>query len=346
MFTIDHCTAAAVRPTSRCRRDGGGVPRPGGRPAGFTLVELLVVIAIIGVLVGLLLPAVQAARESSRRSQCQNNLKQVGLALLNYHEGNRTLPPGAEHVTQPKVQNIDGLDLNWGATWVIIVLPFLEGTELYTMYDRKVIARSGTTTAGNNRVTRTPLKGFDCPSQPRMTTRLNQDFDGFVKGNYAANMGAGKLKSAADSQNKALKGPMSVALQAGVKLGEISDGISKTILASEIVKVDHGGDDRGAWGWCTGPAFCGTGYGGRALQPNALVMDCSPYSLNDTTNIELNLRSDPDDTGTNSGVAARSYHPGVVVAVFADGSIRVIEDSVDRTLYLNTLAISDGSSSL
>jgi prepilin-type N-terminal cleavage/methylation domain-containing protein len=93
MFTTDHCTAAAVRPTSRCRRYCGGDPRPGGRPAGFTLVELLVVIAIIGVLVGLLLPAVQSARESARRSSCQNNLKQIGLGCIGYADAKKGFPP-------------------------------------------------------------------------------------------------------------------------------------------------------------------------------------------------------------------------------------------------------------
>src|SRR5688500_15342959 len=91
---------------------------------GFTLIELLVVIAIIAVLIALLLPAVQQAREAARRSQCKNNLKQIGLALHNYEEIHKMLPPGA--IWQgasgtPAPEN--GRDANWGATWVTMLLP-------------------------------------------------------------------------------------------------------------------------------------------------------------------------------------------------------------------------------
>jgi prepilin-type N-terminal cleavage/methylation domain-containing protein len=94
---------------------------------GFTLVELLVVIAIIGVLIGLLLPAVQSAREAARRSSCVNNLKQVALAVINYTSANReTLPKGCENITQPTAMNLGGRDANWGPTWVVHCLPFME----------------------------------------------------------------------------------------------------------------------------------------------------------------------------------------------------------------------------
>ena len=93
------------------------------RSPGFTLVELLVVIAIIGVLIALLLPAVQAAREAARRSQCQNNLKQIGLAVQNFHDVNKKLPPSDL-----------GLKL---ANWAILILPYMEETPLYNQFDLK-----------------------------------------------------------------------------------------------------------------------------------------------------------------------------------------------------------------
>ncbi|HEX3601865.1 MAG TPA: DUF1559 domain-containing protein, partial [Lacipirellulaceae bacterium] len=94
---------------------------------GFTLVELLVVIAIIGILVALLLPAIQAARESARRMQCTNNLKQVGIALLNYENSKKSLPPGSSYGrTDPKEQK---------GTWVVFILPFLEEPAISSQYD-------------------------------------------------------------------------------------------------------------------------------------------------------------------------------------------------------------------
>src|SRR5437899_6136076 len=95
---------------------------------GFTLIELLVVIAIIGVLVGLLLPAVQKVRETANRMTCQNNLKQIGLAVHNYHDANRTFPPGG-------VTNGPCCGTKSGATWAIYLLPYLEQENLYKLYD-------------------------------------------------------------------------------------------------------------------------------------------------------------------------------------------------------------------
>src|SRR5437764_11944674 len=100
------------------------------RKRGFTLVELLVVIAIIGVLVALLLPAVSAAREAARRTQCANNLKNLGLAMMNYHDSNKKYPLGAVCIgtTRPETTSYSYRDNPpvWGTTWAISILPQLE----------------------------------------------------------------------------------------------------------------------------------------------------------------------------------------------------------------------------
>ena len=95
---------------------------------GFTLVELLVVIAIIGTLVGLLLPAVQSARESARRSNCQNKLKQIGLAVHQHHDAKGRLPPSGAADTSPFGTSATG---TWASSWLVYLLPFMEEQQLY-----------------------------------------------------------------------------------------------------------------------------------------------------------------------------------------------------------------------
>src|SRR6478672_5568830 len=108
------------------------VKEPGMRKRGFTLVELLVVIAIIGVLVALLLPAVQAAREAARRMQCSNHLKQIGLALQNYHDVFNSLPYGAR-ARYVNTSNKSPANQHFGPSWFVAILPFCEQKPLSDM---------------------------------------------------------------------------------------------------------------------------------------------------------------------------------------------------------------------
>jgi prepilin-type N-terminal cleavage/methylation domain-containing protein len=133
------------------------VPFPSPRRRGFTLVELLVVIAIIGILVALLLPAVQAAREAARRSQCTNNLKQLSLAVHNYHDTFKSLPP-----TWIRTNEL---------SWIVLILPFMEQTPLYDQIDKS--AGSYTMMGKNNPHGLTRIETLHCPSSAmqRMQTQ-------------------------------------------------------------------------------------------------------------------------------------------------------------------------------
>ena len=312
---------------------------------GFTLIELLVVIAIIAILIALLLPAVQQAREAARRSTCKNNLKQIGLALHNYHSTFNRLPPGAVWqgnggLGGPAPEN--GRDAGWGATWVVMLLPYADQAPLYAQYNSSLVARSTNASASTSPLQQ-QLPFINCPSHPEVLTLLNQDFNGFAKGTYAGNAGAGRMLRLADYNNTTYRGPFSAVGQYGASFRDVTDGQSNAVMVAEIVKVNSGGDDRGAWGWCTGPLFSGQGNGGVAMGPNSTqLMDSSPYSWNNTSNNNFNLRSNPD-AGNDSGVAARSYHTGGVQTVLMDGSVRFVSENINLLTWQHLLGIQDGN---
>src|SRR5581483_10737481 len=131
---------------------------------GFTLIELLVVIAIIAILIGLLIPAVQKVRESAQRTQCYNNLKQMGLAMHNYHDANQCFPPAFTSGT------------NWG--WATLILPYLEQGNVYAALNPTATTFPAMPTPSTN----VPLSVYLCPSDP--SEGINSYFGGFAKSNY------------------------------------------------------------------------------------------------------------------------------------------------------------------
>ena len=145
------------------------------RCRGFTLIELLVVIAIIAVLIALLLPAVQQAREAARRSQCKNNLKQIGLALQNYHDNNKAFPISL-YGGYGDTANVGGFTQNsrsWG--WPVRILPFVDQAALYKK------ASPGNTTIAASGVMTQVVTAFLCPSDPQGPTE-NQN-NSYINGN-------------------------------------------------------------------------------------------------------------------------------------------------------------------
>jgi prepilin-type N-terminal cleavage/methylation domain-containing protein len=168
------------------------------RRRGFTLIELLVVIAIIAVLIALLLPAVQAAREAARRAQCTNNLKQIGLALHNYHSTNNVFPMG---VSRAITGVPDNLINNWWANWSVqaLLLNNLEQTTLYNAANFMVACNESPGFYMNVTVTNSRIASFLCPSDPNagsaqistynITGTLDNSYSGSI--GTTTNLGAG-----------------------------------------------------------------------------------------------------------------------------------------------------------
>jgi len=208
----------------------------GSARKAFTLVELLVVIAIIGVLVALLLPAVQAAREAARRMQCSNNLKQIGLALHNYHDTNNKFPPGS-------ILNDGAADINgpYSTTWTIALLPFMEMNNLADQYNHN--ARN--VHADNRLVVQSFVDAYICPSDIN-TQSLARPASGpmahdFAPGSYRAVSGASSGTSFFDegvtSLSKSLRGLLHTTFRdrnLGVEtFANVTDGTSNTICVAE-----------------------------------------------------------------------------------------------------------------
>src|SRR3954469_23029977 len=155
---IRQCTPAA--PPQICRENLG---------RGFTLVELLVVIAIIGILVALLLPAVQAAREAARRTQCANNMKNIGLALINYSDTKKTLPPATPF--RPSNNIFPNVPNGPGGTWVWHIMPYIEEQALYDKFDKT----QNCSHANNAEFIAVPLPWLVCPSDGEKLTSNGVD---------------------------------------------------------------------------------------------------------------------------------------------------------------------------
>ncbi len=212
---------------------------------GFTLVELLVVIAIIGILVSLLLPAVQAAREAARRVQCKNKVKQLGLAVLQYENANVKLPPcgSASILNNPANPAVDIYNPFGGKqlSWIVFLLPYLEQDALFAEFDlEKPISRQASDP--QSKIFPTLL----CPSgqaQGRfyklLIPGIGLNYTQVAKGNYAAYVSPFHVDLQFLFPGALIGRPQ--------RLSSIEDGLSSTLVLSEVRTLDHELDERGAW---------------------------------------------------------------------------------------------------
>lgn len=335
--------------------------RIASRRRGFTLVELLVVIAIIGVLVALLLPAVQQAREAARRSECINNLKQLGIAAHNHHDTFKKLPAALYNINNGNAGNneIDQL----GPNWVIFLLPQMEQAALYELFE--VNPNAATTAAMWNMNVNLPtnngntsnqlparsstIPGLLCPTDRGNDVLYNSTAtdvgNNWGRGNYAANGGFGSWwvegeMRTPNTYSQSINSDGAFTVNKGRNLSAFNDGTSNSIMMAEIRIGETATDQRGVWA---------LGVAGSSVLSLYSQGDC--YGPNDK-NANSDDVFDCQDMANGKGgcwencpstqATARSLHPGIVNAVFADGSVSSITDTVSQPVWAMMGAIRDG----
>lgn len=319
---------------------------------GFTLVELLATIAIIGLLVALLMPAIQSARESARRTHCGNNLRQLGIGILNYESANGSLPPGAM---------CEGISGGWRVTWSLLLWPFIEQKTLYdgfTFAASDMVYGLPQNSRGVSAATAILVPTFQCPSDSVGATRYAAWWDTslfYTKGNYAAfvgNIDTGNLwnntnghRQHAFGYQKLTVGPLGQRLPLpppyGVPMAKIRDGASNTLALGEMLRgFDHIRDFRGCYIWENSP-------GGQLytrLLPNSPSPDVMWPGFCPT---EINRPQDNlpcVDFGNIllQSAISRSRHPGTVQAVMCDGSVRTVDESIGLAEWQQMGSINQG----
>ncbi len=319
-------------------------PSPRQRHAtGFTLVELLVVIAIIGILIALLLPAVQAAREAARRMTCSNNLKQIALAIQNYHDTNRMMPFNANNAgyTSGTWEQPGPGQLNTkcnGFSWFAGILPFIEESAIFDELDFKVPAVH----PRNRQLIKRPIIGLACPSDPVVSRLVRNDMDyhwTWTAGgrNFDSDTAAVYTYKGVARGSEPVSGPIHlfhyIKYNNGssdypvnrrlMKFRHVKDGLSRQLLLGEQSYECS----RMAWAPSIG-SYVDPGLGVNAVwrvSGHPFPADCiwmmaflaEPYSMH-------------------------SYHPAGAMCAIADGSVHFISETVNEQLVLDMAHINNG----
>jgi prepilin-type N-terminal cleavage/methylation domain-containing protein len=295
------------------------------RTKGFTLIELLVVIAIIAILVSLLLPAVQQAREAARRTSCRNNLKNIGLALHNYHETANVFPFGFDERE---------------TLWTAMILPQLEQTGLYnTLIWQEGGPGNWDSGSANEVACGTVIEIFRCPSMAVPRNIDNQNITGRVPISYRAVSSSNAASDDLSTIPASVTPKIALELQTGldgmffgcssIRMGDIIDGTSSTLMIGESF---------------TDPGFVKDGQGMDYWQfgaPQTGGWDCRPGDRGGTEYSEglgscqspINSRLNPAVPGVLMEMSFGSYHVGGAFFCMADGSVQFLTENMDMTIY-------------
>lgn len=300
----------------------------------FTLVELLVVIAIIGVMVGLLLPAVQAAREAARRMQCSNNLKQMGLALHNYHDTFSTFPKNQAWATHGG--NNFGLPANHsGISWRALILPFLEQDAFHNQINFSLPVISTVGTPSNLDLARMPMAAYLCPSDPSGEVTKGGDqylwsnwcfphascprdvplgvttYKGFNGHGYDIPLGTSNYPHAMFDRREGKP----------LAMRDVIDGTSNVLFVGEVSPEWY------AWSsWMSWHSPISSHRG-----PNHVHRIYSRIGQRTAA-----------QHGWLDGFTANSFHPGGVQFLLVDGSTHFVSETVDLTKYQQSVHPQDG----
>jgi prepilin-type N-terminal cleavage/methylation domain-containing protein/prepilin-type processing-associated H-X9-DG protein len=318
--------------------------RTRNHPAGFTLIELLVVIAIIGILIGLLLPAVQKVRQAAQRIKCANNLKQLALALHNYHSANDMLPSGVQTngttacpVNQAPAQPAVTATRT-GPPWTVTILPFLEDDARYRTFNvatgnffglYPLGGQAGDSEQANQRIRN--IK-FECPADPNSNENT-------ANGNYMGIMGGATAYTDADvcytSTTRIGTSNGVLFNNSAVRLTDITDGTSNTFMIGEskyqqVWGIGYGNSYGATWasGWYTS--------GGPMNQNLAVCMN----GINSST-LDPGAPSAPATHEVYTSTLG-SRHPGGCHFALADGSVQFVSQNIDIATYRTLGKRADG----
>ena len=299
------------------------------RKLGFTLIELLVVIAIIAVLIALLLPAVQQAREAARRAQCKNKMKQLGLALHNYHDTHGAFPPGV--VTDKPGICSTGVTV-CGAPWTVMILPYVEQAPLYNSFNMSGYFFGLYNTQNGSEAARQLVRNpvFECPSDPNAGgENATTNYMGIAGGcSSSSDTGCCVYSTARYQSNNGI-----LFNDSRTSIRDITDGTTNTFLLGETKYLILKGGNLNYYGtWASG-------YYQVAADINTQTVAACVNQINSS-------QADPGKTVTHEihPNTLGSRHVGGAHHTMADGSSHFISENVDITVYRGLGRKADGSS--